>query len=314
MIKIVKVKKQLQEKKEQDDKWLLQAPSSEDCDFILSDDESYRVEDENGNMVFTILRNSVPKDLGYEYYRAIKDGKAITRSDLRNIAAGIEVDRKNYVTRVSKRKTNTPRSYHFVESSIIGFYDRYPRINYCRKTSWVLNNPKLWEKVKGYTYHLNDLYKVNCPNEYKQHTSITNKTSPDFLIPGTGFTTITLNRNFRTHYHRDAGNLQEGFAAMSYIKRGKFKGGELVFPNYRVGVKLKNYDIIVFKNTEIHGNTEIIKSNKDADYERITSVFFYRKNMIYCGTAEEELERTKRNKGDQIIGPTTEDLNKGRFS
>lgn len=36
--------------------------------------------------------------------------------------------------------------------------------------------------------------------------------------------------------------------------------------------------------------------------------------MIYCGTAEQELERAKRNKGDQIIGPATEDLNQGQFN
>ena len=162
-----------------------------------------------------------------------------------------------------------------------------------------------------YFHQVDDLYRLKAPEEYLEQKRIADVTSPDFKIGETVFTTVTVNRNFRTAYHRDAGNLHEGLACMSFIRTGKFSGGDLIIPNYRLGVTLRNLDLIIFDNIQIHGNTEIVPFGKDK-YERITSVFFYRKNMIYCGTAEDELERAKRNKGDQVIGPTTEDLNKWR--
>ncbi len=50
---------------------------------------------------------------------------------------------------------------------------------------------------------------------------------------------------------------------------------------------------------EWHSNTPIIGIK--GNYERISCVFYYRANMIYCGTAEEEVERAKnRKRGDRI--------------
>lgn len=296
---------------EQNNTWLKKAPTAKDCKEIYTDKEDLIVYNaETGGVLCYISRGGMDKELTAKYYKAIISKKAIQKSDIRNTAAGVDVE-KSSVTKVSKRPTKTMRSHHHVESSIIGFYDRYPRINYCRKTAWTQNNPQEWEYVVPYVEQVDSIYRKNCPVEYAEHRKVANKTSPDFIIGNTTFTTVTLNRNFRTHYHRDSGNLKEGLAAMSYIKTGKFSGGELCFPNFGLAVKLYNYDLIVFNNNEIHGNLPITAVTKN--YQRITSVFFYRKNICYCGTAEEELERAKRNKGDGIIGPTTEDLNKGQF-
>ena len=311
-MELVKVKKVVTDgPKKENELWEKQAPKPEEITTMLTDPKkSARIVDGEGNMIATILRGAMPKQDTVDYYTAIVGGKAIQQTNNRATSAGVDL-----INVVKKDGTisNTTKMEERVESSIIGYFDRYPRINYCRKTAWTLDNPDKWDTVASFVELVDDRFKTSCPDEWAIQNNITKKSSPDFKIGETIFTTITLNRNFRTFYHRDAGNLAEGFAAMSYMKTGKFTGGEICFPNYACGVKLYNYDLIIFKNTELHGNLEITPASKDSKYQRITSVFFFRQNMLACGTAEDELERAKRNKGDQIIGSPSEDLNLGRW-
>lgn len=306
-MKTITVKKVLENPAEQDKRWIGKPPTGFDAE-IYRGKESIRVLREDGSTLCFLAKGVMPKGLTADYYRAIAKTGAIQETSNRAMASGEKLVHK-------KKKDGTISNYTVTEngvmSSIIGFYDRYARANYCRKTAWTQKNTENWEMVTLYTKQVNEVYKKSCPKDYSEHRKIANCTSPDFMIGDSVFTTVTLNRNFRTHYHRDAGNLEEGLAAMSFMKTGRFSGGEIVFPNYRIGLKLENFDLIIFDNTEIHGNLPIVPVSKE--YERITSVFFYRKGMVYCGTAEQELERAKRNKGDQIIGPTTEDLNNGQF-
>lgn len=55
---------------------------------------------------------------------------------------------------------------------------------------------------------------------------------------------------------------------------------------------MDSFDVVLFDPHEVHGNTPIAPLGK-APYERITAVHYYRKNMIYCGTAAQELELAK---------------------
>jgi hypothetical protein len=298
----------INDQKKQNAMWEGIAPTSKDVKITYTEKEDLLVKRPDGSVLCFLSRGGISKELTKGFYNAIANTGAISKTDLRGKASGLDSVNK---TKKDGTKSNTSRTNGFVQSSIVGYFDRYPRINYCRKTSWTQKNPAHWDCVTRYTERVDEIYRENCPNEYLEHREVANKTSPDFMIGKSVFTTVTLNRNFRTHYHRDAGNLKEGIAAMSFIKTGKFSGGEIVFPNYGVALRLRSFDLVVFDNSEIHGNLPIIPISKV--YERITSVFFYRKGMVFCGTVEQELDRAKKNKGDNLIGPTTEDLNKGQF-
>lgn len=304
-MKTITVKKIFDTKSEEDQYFVGNFSKDEDAKEIYKGKESLKILREDGSILAVVIRGAFPKELTARYYTMLKKGHAIQSTNNRAASSGQKVMHK-----VLKDGTisKTNRTMDTVESSIIGYFDRYPRFNYCRSCSWNEKHPEYWPLIEEYTGRVTEVYKEVAPDEYREHREIAKVTSPDFIIGDSVFTTITLNRNFRTAYHRDAGNLSEGLAAMSYIKRGTFGGGYVIFPNYEIGVQLKQHDLIVFDNTEIHGNSPIVGIGDD--YERITSVFFYRKNMIYCGTVEDELERAKRNKGDQIIGPCTEDLNR----
>lgn len=241
----IKVSKKYLETSEENEKFLMKAPEKSEIDFIHTDKkESFKcVDNETGKTVFAVIRNCISEEMNKNYYKAIVHGKAIQFTNNRGMATGVKPIKQ---IKEDGTKSNTSRvpTEHQVESSIIGYFDRYPRINYCRKTAWTQDNDDKFGFVTIYTEFVDKIFKENFPLEYEEQLNISRRTSPDFKIGKSVFTTITLNRNFRTHYHRDAGNLEVGLAAMSFIKTGKFSGGEIVMPNYSIGAKLFTGDLV----------------------------------------------------------------------
>ena len=135
----------------------------------------------------------------------------------------------------------------------------------------------------------------------KKLTEITNK---DFIIENTTFTTVTVNKNYRTACHYDAGDYKKGFGNLGVLRQGNYSGGYTVIPKYGIGIDLYDGDVALFDVHELHGNTEI---KRKAISERISVVCYYRENMIFCGSKEYELERAKKGLKNKY---TTEEKNK----
>ncbi len=185
--------------------------------------------------------------------------------------------------------SNSPKSKN-VNSSIIGYADRYPRIPYCRQTAFTEKYFKQYSQVIPYLQSISDVFKEVLPKRWQNQKNEWDKTSKDFKIHNTVFTTITVNKNFRTACHYDAGDLKEGFGNLAVLQTGEYSGAYTVIPKYGVGVDVRNCDIAFFDVHELHGNTQAISKTP---YERISIICYYRKKMIECGTAIEELERIK---------------------
>lgn len=184
-------------------------------------------------------------------------------------------------------------------SGIIGAFDRYQRIPFCRLTAFNLDHPNLFLKVVPYIRSVDAVFRGTLPDRYEAQQAMVNKTKADWQIPGTAFTTITVNKNFRTAVHKDAGDLKEGFGVMSILQAGEYAGAYLVFPAYRVAVDMRTTDVCLADVHEWHGNTPIV--GIPGRYERISCVFYYRANLYKCGTAAEELAQAKNRKpGDAL--------------
>lgn len=265
-------------------------------------DEPIKIFKEDGSLLLVLCRGQLDPQLAYNYLLGVHD--KVSETGNRGTSSGQNA--KSYYKK-DGTISNTKKFDKTVYSSIMGYYDRYPRTNYCRKTAFNIYEEETFNKILPSIQAVSEIFKRNAPDRYYIQKAYCDKTQDDFLIKGTVFTTVTLNKNFRTAYHVDAGDLPDGFGCMSYFKSGKFVGGDICFPEYGATIKLRHSDVILFDPHEIHGNTKIIPLSKD--YNRITCVHYYRKNMIYCGTSEQELDRAKRNAGDNIIGPVTENLN-----
>ena len=100
---------------------------------------------------------------------------------------------------------------------------------------------------------------------------------------------MTVNNNYPTGVHTDKGDLDEGYSCLMALRRGEYTGGNLVFPEYRVSVNMKEGDLLLMDAHQWHGNTNIVKGSEDA--ERISLVLYYRTDMMFCGTMEAEAEK-----------------------
>lgn len=186
-----------------------------------------------------------------------------------------------------------------IPSGIIGYFDRYPRIPYCRMTAFSLDHPEAFLAALPFIRSIDKTFAKEMPERYVAQMEMIQKTSQDFVINRTVFTTLTVNRNWQTAVHKDAGDLREGFGVMSALRSGKYKGGYLVFPKYRVAVDMSTGDVCLADVHQWHGNTKIL--GHEGAYERISVVCYYRAKMVHCLSASEEERRAAtRKRGEKL--------------
>ena len=290
-MKILEIYPVHEKEKDQNKAFKGKAPSVKDADSIYSGNDDVTLFDiRTGKRILILKRGAIEiNSLHNTVDRIDGVGGKVGTSNRKTSSGGAKNYRK---TRQDGSKSKTTTTKHSYSSTIMGFFDRYPRINYCRACAFNMANPLVWQAGMPLFEEVDSIYKELAQSEYLAHRKFADKVNKDFRIGETVFTTITYNKNYRTFYHRDNGNTDSGFSAMLYRIKGKVEGGHLILPNYRFGVHLRNNDLILFKGTEYHGNTKVAFPFRLS--ERITMVFYTRRKMIFCGTKEQELERAKR--------------------
>lgn len=175
-----------------------------------------------------------------------------------------------------------------VLSGIAGWFDRYPRIPYGRATSYTEKNFDKFKMSFPFLQTLANGFKELLPWRFSNQMEAASKIDEAFLVPGTPFTTITVNRTFRTAAHYDAGDLTTGLSNLLVLSNnGNYSGGYLVAPEYRVAVNVRPGDLLLINNHEVmHGNTPIELLDEEA--ERISLVCYFREKMLELGSKEYE--------------------------
>lgn len=174
-----------------------------------------------------------------------------------------------------------------VNSGIAGWFDRYPRIPYGRATAYTAKNPEKFALAFPFLQQLAKGFKELMPWRYDNQMKAIHKIDDKFVVPGTPFTTITVNKTFRTACHRDAGDFTEGLSNLLTLSNdGRYTGGYLIAPEYRVAVNVRPGDLLLINNHEvIHGNTPIVCEEGS---ERISLVCYLREKMLELGSKEYE--------------------------
>jgi hypothetical protein len=178
-----------------------------------------------------------------------------------------------------------------VYSGIAGWFDRYPRIPYGRATSYTQNHYDKFQMAFPFLQSLDRGFRELLPWRWGNQRAAADKIDPAFLVPETVFTTITVNKTFRTAAHYDAGDFADGLSNLLVLSNnGNYSGGYLVFPEYRIAVNVRPGDLLLVNNHEIlHGNTPIVMNDDVA--ERISLVCYLREGMLNLGSKEYEDHR-----------------------
>ena len=194
---------------------------------------------------------------------------------------------------VAEKWASTTNYAKSVFSGLAGWFDRYPRIPYGRATAYTEKQPEKFALAYPFLQSLNRGFKELLPWRWANQKAAADQLDPRFLVPGTVFTTLTVNKTFRTACHRDAGDLDTGLSNLLVLGTGEYTGGYLVFPEYRVAVNVRPGDLLLVNNHEIiHGNTPIVLNNPDDNTnERISVVCYFREKMLELKSWDYEVLR-----------------------
>lgn len=282
-MKIYKLKKKLTDKKAESlkGKYL----NEKNYDILITEDaDGY---DNNGNLLFKFRKKAIPEEILKLGVDSFKDSIELTES--RGLASGSTHKRIRKDGSVSNITVGNK-----VESGSVGYMDSSAMIKYCRKTAFA---KKYFDKFKQgipFVEFIDKKYKELCPEHYAKQYAIAKGTNKNYVISDTAFTTVTVNKNFRTAVHQDSGDFPDGFGNLIAYREGEWTGGYFCLPQYKVAIDLQNTDILFVDVHKFHGNTDFI--NKDEDFLRISFVLYYREYMYKCSQPKEELHKIKMDK------------------
>jgi hypothetical protein len=259
-------------------------------DLVVSGKER-TVTKPNGQPLLIYRPDVLPRGLcrtAFDVFRRVDVG-----SQNRGMAAGaVDVSGR---TRFKPKKldgtTSNTNAAAWSPTAIVGFADRTPRNPYCRMTEFNLQHGDQFARARPFINAVDDVFKETLPDRYAAQKAAIDATSDDFKIRDTAFTTMTVNHSWQTAVHDDKGDLEKGFGVMAVLDAGKYDGGYLVFPRYRVAVDMRAGGVCLADVHEFHGNTPIL--GVEGRYLRCSLVFYMRERMTECGTVQEESLRAR---------------------
>ncbi len=229
----------------------------------------------------------------------------------------------------SKNLISNMKINNQVASNPIGFYEESKNFAKlpCRLTHFTRVNYDNYTTGLPFIQKINECFKKLIPESHKKQLCRANQKS-HLKIPKTCFSTITINRNFRTALHKDAGDFKEGFGNLTVLERGKYHGGYTCFPQFGIGVDVRKGDFLAMDVHEWHTNTPIYETPEDKEfnksldpvfkdnpdvgtvgiyqnYTRLTFVCYLREKIINCpdekNLTEHDLAHLKKSGHSKII-------------
>jgi len=213
-------------------------------------------------------------------------------------------DIKGWAAKDGKMRVNNN-----VFSSVLGFYNATPFMDLpCRLTSYTMRYWKYYKHGLPFIRAIDKCFEALVPDRYALQLKAAEE-KPLLHIKGTAFSSVTINRNFRTALHKDAGDFKDGYGNLSVIERGSYHGGYTLFPQYGIGFNIRTGDFIAMDvhqwhcNTELYETAEDKKANKNLPrihkddietgtfgaedpYSRVSFVCYLREKLRECNSQE----------------------------
>jgi len=218
-----------------------------DIDTILRDDATVYTED--GKLLLLFRKKKLTG--GQDFYDIIADYMKKHPSTNRGTASGS----------TTKNTRENPK----IQTTITGYFDRWsPKQKFLfkkkgiktpievRETAFLADHPDEFAKMVPFIEQIDRLYKKYLPEYYEKQYKKAKETH--FKIGDTSFSTVTINKNFKTSLHKDKGDDPDGFGNLCTIQRGNYTGGETCFPQYGIGVDVREGDILLMDVHQWHAN------------------------------------------------------------
>lgn len=275
------------------------------ADFVEKNDIDHYVNDthigydENGEILFYYIKNFFNTDEIDVIMPTIEKASTFIVSLGRGHAAGkldmsqplwakglknVELKENNYHNKYTlnpegisnrKYKLNNP-----VHSNLVGYYEK-PLVNFkktiktqpkCRQTQFTARHKEIYSKIIPYMERISGEMADSLPHHYGKQNQFIQKHRE--RIGNSCYSTITINKNFRTAIHIDKGDFKDGIGTITTA--GDFEGGEFCLVDYKVAINLKPNDLLFVNVHKHHGNLPF-------EGTRYSMVSYVRENIKKCG-------------------------------
>lgn len=301
-------------------------------DIIDTDTDCYN---EEGELLFKFRKNVFSQELiniAWEnYHRLAKAsrGRGASAGEIDPNSVYWKkrelVDTKGFSTKyLVNGKESKMRVNNQVASQPIGYYESTKSLGVdlpCRLTHYTREHLQRFKNGFPYIIAVDRSYKELNPEKHKIQLERASQ-NRDFQIEDTAFSTFTINRNFQTGVHQDAGDF--GFGNLSVLERGRYRGGYFVLPQYGIGIDLREGDHLCVDVHQFHANTHIYETQSDKEYNeslediyrdnpevgtlgldkrytRLSFVFYLRENILTkCGSPKKYVINMNHDKEKMI--------------
>lgn len=165
--------------------------------------------------------------------------------------------------KVSKMRVNNN-----VFSSVLGYFDATPFMKLpCRLTSYTMRYWKYYKHGLPFIRAIDKCFATLVPDNYALQKKAAEE-KPLLNITDTAFSSVTINRNFRTALHMDDGDFKQGYGNLSVLERGKYHGGFTLFPQYGIGFNVRSGDFLAMDVHQWHCNTELYETEEDKKFNK----------------------------------------------
>jgi hypothetical protein len=219
----------------------------------------------DGTPLLRFRKKVLPPELCALAMACFKEGASKITSANRGFAAGKTRDQKQHFERSSEH-----------HSIVAGYIDSMNWSRPCRLTYFSKTYFEEYAASLPFLGSIDAIYQQLFPEEHARQLAVT-EANPDYQIARTAFSTVTVNYNFRTAVHRDRGDYKGGFGNL--VVCGKFQGGYLLFPQYKIAVDVQEGDFLGMDVHEYHCNSALLG---DTDATRLSFVCYLRNNISKC--------------------------------
>jgi Oxygenase domain of the 2OGFeDO superfamily len=231
-----------------------------------------------GKLVLWHLKQVLPADLCQQAYERLRTVNKIPKN--RGTAVAGKGAMMPGLTRdgtLSGRRRihdNVLAAARNPKSDFLGFYD-YAGPD-CRETEWTGAHPEVLAAAMPLINAVDKLFQSALPTEYEAQMAEVEKVQSNLRLGTTAFTTMTVNKNFRTLCHRDKGDLHNGMGVMATL--GKWTPGyKFIMPEYGIVADVQPGDLLLADVHLAHGNSP------RGEGERVSLVMYCREKMRLCG-------------------------------
>ena len=163
-------------------------------------------------------------------------------------------------------------------SDLLGYFDRTPRMPFCRDTEWSLERPDIFEVSRPLVQAVDYVYRDWLFDYWKRQRDFMRGVSEHFKYTGSTFSTVTVNLNVRPCYHTDDGDFRGGMGNLVVLELGRDESGILVMPRERVAFLVRPTDVLLMNVHHMHGNLPLTVGGT-----RLTAVLYAREGINNCG-------------------------------